>query len=282
MHASPSLIADIATTVAYLGPAGSFSHAGARGLFGRSARYAEAATIDGVFDAVRGANATFGVVPIENSTEGIVTNAVDALIDGGVLIRRELVLDINHCLMSKSPALTDIERVYSHPQALAQCRQWLAKYLPAARLVPTTSTSAAARDAVADWSGAAIGSRLAAELNSLPVLRDGVQDVMNNATRFAMLATEDSPRTGNDKTSVVFAVHDARGALRRVLAIFDDAGINLTRIESRPSRQKAWDYVFLADLEGHRHDGNVAAAMKALVLSCPMVRCLGSYPRYVG
>jgi chorismate mutase / prephenate dehydratase len=198
-----------------------------------------------------------------------------------VMIRREFVSDIAHCLMSNADGLTRVERVYSHPQALAQCRVWLAKNLGAAQLVQTTSTSAAAREALADASGAAIGSRLAAELNGLPILRENVQDAAENATRFVMLAAEDAPRTGDDKTTVAFAVHDARGALLRVLDVFERNAINLTRIESRPSRQKAWDYVFLADLEGHREDANVAAAMAVLAASCPMFRCLGSYPKHV-
>jgi chorismate mutase/prephenate dehydratase len=266
--------------VAFLGPAGTFTHAAARELFGLAARYSEAGTIDGVFDAVRRGDAAFGVVPIENSTEGSVTRAVDALIDGGVLIRRELVLDVSQCLMSVATGLTEVARVYSHPQALAQCRVWLATNLANAQLVQTPSTSAAAREALADANGAAIGSRLAAELYDLPVLRDKVQDVAENATRFVMLATEDAPRTGRDKTSLAFAVHDARGALLRVLEVFDRNDINLTRIESRPSRQKVWDYVFLADLDGHREDENVRAALAVLDDKCPMLRILGSYPKH--
>jgi chorismate mutase/prephenate dehydratase len=156
----------------------------------------------------------------------------------------------------------------------------LATNLANAQLVQTPSTSAAAREALADANGAAIGSRLAAELYDLPVLRDKVQDVAENATRFVMLATEDAPRTGHDKTSLAFAVHDARGALLRVLEVFDRNDINLTRIESRPSRQRVWDYVFLADLDGHREDENVRAALAVLDDKCPMLRILGSYPKH--
>jgi chorismate mutase/prephenate dehydratase len=266
--------------VAFLGPVGTFTHAAARELFGLAARYTEATTIDSVFDAVRRGDAAYGVVPIENSTEGSVTPAIDALIEGGVFIRRELVLEIGQCLMSTAEGLTRIERVYSHPQALAQCRVWLAKHLAGAQLVQTPSTAAAAREALADAAGAAIGSRLAAELYGVPVLRDNVQDLAENATRFVMIATEDAPRTGRDKTAIAFAVHDEQGALLRVLEVFRDHGINLTRIESRPSKQRAWDYVFLADLEGHREDENVGAALTALAGKCPMLRSLGSYPRH--
>lgn len=267
--------------IAFLGPAGTFTHAAARELFGGAARYTEASTIHGVFDDVRRGRAIYGVVPIENSTEGSVTTAVDALIDGdGVVICRELLLEVNHCLMSFATCRTHITRVYSHPQALAQCRAWLATNLPGADLVQAASTAAAAREAAADISAAAIGSRFAAELNDLPVLQEKVQDLAENATRFVQLATEDAPRSGSDKTTVAFAVHDARGALRRVLEVFDDHGINLTRIESRPSRQKAWDYVFLADVEGHRDDDALRTALSILAERCPMLRSLGSYPRH--
>lgn len=266
--------------VAFLGPAGTFSHAAARQLFGLAARYTEATTMPGVFDAVRRGESTFGVVPIENSTEGSVNDAVDELAAGGVLIRRELVMDVSQCLLTRAPGLTAIERVYSHPQALGQCRVWLAKNIAGAQLIQTPSTSGAARDAAADDAGAAIGSRLAAELYGLPVLRERIQDRSENATRFVMLAAEDAPRTGDDKTTLLFSVKEGRGALRRVLEIFDEQGINLTRIESRPSQKKAWDYVFLADLEGHREDENVARALALLEERCPMARLLGSYPRY--
>jgi chorismate mutase / prephenate dehydratase len=267
-------------SVAYLGPAGTFTHAAARAAFGLGSRLRDTTTIDGVFDLVRRREVDYGVTPIENSTEGSVTNTVDALIDNDVVvIRRELLLDVRHCLISLATDLSGVTRVYSHPQALAQCRAWLADNLAGAEHVPTASTAAAAREAARDEGAAAIGGRLAAELCSVPILRDDVHDVAGNATRFVVLATTDAPCTGHDKTSVVFAIHDARGALRRVLEVFDDHGINLSRIESRPSRQKAWDYVFLADLEGHRDDDNVRDALAILAARCPMLRTLGSYPR---
>jgi chorismate mutase/prephenate dehydratase len=265
--------------VAFLGPAGTFTHAAARELFGLAARYTEAGTIESVFDAVRRAEVAFGVVPIENSTEGSVTHAVDELLAGGVLIRRELVLEVSQCLMTKAAGVTSIQRVYSHPQALAQCRLWLAKNLPGAQLVQTTSTAAAVREATTDEGGAAVGNSLASEIYGLPVIREHIQDVPENATRFVLLATEDAAPTGHDKTALAFSLRDGRGALRRVLEVFDANDINLTRIESRPSRQKAWDYVFLADLEGHREDAGVKQAVLQLTERCPMVKLLGSYPR---
>lgn len=265
--------------VAYLGPEGTFSQMAARRLFGLAARYREASTIDGVFHAVREKDAVYGVVPLENSTEGSVARTVDALLEGGLLIRQELVLEISQCLLSRVTSLPSIERVYSHAQALAQCRVWLAKNMPRAQLVETPSTATAVREAMSDEAGAAISGSLASEIYGVPILRERIQDQPENATRFVVLATEDAPRTGNDKTSVAFSVHDGRGALRKVLSVFEDAGVNLTRIESRPSKKAQWDYVFMSDLEGHRSDAHVAAAIRQIEASCPFVRVLGSYPR---
>jgi len=266
--------------VSFLGPEGTFSHMAARHLFGLAARYCEATTIAGVFDAVRAGDATYGVIPIENSTEGSVTASADALIEGGLLVRQELVLDVAHALLVRPGLkLGAIQRVYSHPQPLAQCRMWLAKNVPGAQLVQTASTVVAAHEALADANGAAIGSRLAAEILGLELLREGIHDRPENATRFFVIAKRDAPRTGRDKTTIAFSVKDGRGVLRSVLGVFDDAGINLTRIESRPSHQKLWDYVFLADLEGHREDAVVGEALSLLGERCDMVRVLGSYPR---
>ncbi len=265
--------------VAFLGPEGTFTHMAARHLFGLLARYREAITIDGVFDAVRAGGAAYGVVPIENSTEGPVTHSVDALIEGGLLIRQELVQDVSHCLLGRGAGLSAVERVYSHPQALAQCRGWLAKNLPEAHLLQTPSTAAAAQKVDGDDRAAAIASLLAADLYGIPVLRERIQDRPENATRFLVIAKQDAPRTGDDKTTVAFSVHDERGALRQALAVFEEAQINLSRIESRPGRHKPWDYVFVVDLIGHREDPGVARAIDRLRAHGEMVKVLGSYPR---
>jgi len=269
-------------TIAYLGPEGTFSHAAARHVFGLAATYMETTTIDGVFDAVSRREAKHGVVPIENSSEGSVPHAVDALINGEVLIRGELELEVSQCLLTRAAGLGAIERVYSHPQPLGQCRVWLAKNLGAAQLVQTASTVVAVREALADPRGAAIASRLAADLYGLPIMRERIQDRAENFTRFALISLEDAPRTGDDKTTLAFSIRDAlgRGALRRVLGIFDEEELNLTRVESRPSREKPWEYVFLVDIEGHRDDENLQRAMTRLKERCPMLRHLGSYPRY--
>ena len=269
-------------SVSFLGPSGTWSHHAARTFFGFAARYVEEASLEGVVDAVRKGRAEYGVVPLENSTEGAVQGALGALLEGGVSIRRELRMPIEHCLMGRAEALTDLRRVYSHPQALAQCRQWLHQNLPHAQLVHTPSTAAAVREAELDELGAAIGSPLAGQLSGLPVLRDRVQDRRENATRFVCVGTEDAAPTGDDRTTLAFRMKSdgQKGALRTALRAFDDYGVNLTRIESRPSSADAWRYVFVVDLEGHRSEPQVAAALEALAEGCDRVQVLGSYPSY--
>ncbi len=276
---SASLALQEPIKVAYLGPEGTFSHAAARQFFGLAATYSEATTFDGVFDAVSRRHAVYGIVPVENSSEGTVPHAVDALVNGDLLIRAELDIEVSQCLLGKTSGLSAIERVYSKAEVLGQCRLWLAKNLGGAQLVQAPSTAAAVREALNDPQSAAIASRLASELYGLPVLRERMQDRAENFTRFVVVSHEDAARTGDDKTTVAFSLRDGRGALMRALAVFDDQGVNLTRIESRPSREKSWEYVFLADLLGHREDEPIALAMARLRDACPMVKHLGSYPR---
>jgi len=251
----------------------------ARKVFGPNASYRENATIMRVFEAVSSGATEFGVVPIENSTEGGVNQTVDELLTRELRIRGEVVLEIAQCLLGRGRDLSGIERVASHPQGLAQCRHWLSEHLPRAEQIASLSTSAAAHEASLDPSMAAISSPLAAELNGLNVIREGIQDSAENATRFLVIAREDAPRTGRDKTSLVFSTAHSRGALRQALEIFDRAGINLSRIESRPAPGRRWEYVFLTDLEGHREDEAVANALRELEEMCSMVRVLGSFPR---
>ncbi len=265
--------------VAYLGPEGTFSQMAARHLFGLQPRYRECATIDAVFDAVRSKDAAYGVVPFENSTEGAVSMTSDALLEGGLRIKQEYVLPVSHCVLSRATSLGAIDTVYSHPQALAQCRAWIARHLPRAQVVQTTSTAAAAREAQTDDRAAAIGSAVAAELHDLPVLRSSVQDRPENATRFVVIARDDAPPTGKDRTTIAFGVVDQKGALRRVLTLFEKNGVNLTRIESRPSRKQAWHYVFLIDVDGHRLDPHLAKALRAVERTADFVKIVGSYPR---
>jgi chorismate mutase/prephenate dehydratase len=265
--------------VAFFGLLGTWTHMAARQVFGKHASYLENATIAEVFATVRAGGASHGVAPIENSTEGGVNQTLDELIEHDLSIQREVVLDISQCLLAKSSDLSAITRVASHPQALAQCRRWLLEHLPNARQIVSSSTSSAAREAASDVSSAAISSPLAAELYGLEVVVKGIQDHANNQTRFVVVADRDSEPTGTDKTSLVFSTAHARGALLRVLTVFDRAGLNLTRIESRPALGKRWEYVFLADLEGHRLDPAVARALADLRSLCSVVKVLGSYPR---
>lgn len=266
-------------SVAYMGPPGTFSHIAARSAFGLGARYVETVTIGSVIDAVSRGNVTYGVAPIENSTEGGVTATLDGLFDADVMIRSEFVIEVTQCLIGRQEDLTRIRRVHSHPQPLAQCRLWLARHLPQVELVSSTSTAAAMREAALDEASAAIGSRLAAELYDLSVIRESVQDRAENATRFVVLAKSDAGPTGKDKTSILFSTSHSRGALRRALEVFDDEGLNLTRIESRPAIGKRWEYVFFTDVEGHRSDQPVRRAIERLREGCSTVKVLGSYPR---
>lgn len=280
MSASVSLQATV--RVAYLGPAGTFSHLAARKLFGYAPSYLEEATIEGVFEAVVRGRASYGVVPLENSSQGPVAAAIEGLLSGGCVIRREIVIPIVHCLMGRAPGLSQVERVYSHPQALGQCRNWLARALSDAQLVHTSSTAAAVQQARNDPGGAAIGSSLSSELYALPILAEGIQDHAHNQTRFVMIGHEPARPTGDDRTMLAFSIQDdrRRGSLRRTLGCLEQHGVNMTRIESRPNRSEPWRYVFVVEVEGHAQDGAISQALESLGARCEWVRVLGSYPRY--
>lgn len=265
--------------MAYFGLPGSWTHMAARKFFDNIGEFRENSTISRVFSAVSSGAAAHGVLPIENSTEGGVNQTVDELMASELHVCGEVVLEIAQCLLGHATELSEIQRVASHPQGLAQCRHWLEQHLPHATQIATLSTTAAAQDAAQDRRLAAISSPLAAELTQLPIIRQGMQDEAGNATRFVVIARADAERTGRDKTSLVFSTAHTRGALRQALEVFDDAGLNLTRIESRPAPGKRWEYVFLTDLEGHREDEAVARALTQLNARCSMVRVLGSYPR---
>ncbi|MFZ5894053.1 MAG: prephenate dehydratase [Myxococcota bacterium] len=266
-------------TVAYMGPSGTFSHIAAHTAFGLAARYVETPTIGAVLEAVARGSVAYGVAPIENSTEGGVTATLDAFLELDVMIQREFVIEVTLCLLGRERELGGIRRVYSHPQPLAQCRSWLSRHLPHAELVTSPSTAVAAREAASEENSAAIGSSLLAQLYGLEIIQESIQDRAENATRFVVVAKTDAERSGRDKTSVAFSAAHVRGALRRALEIFDDEGLNLTRIESRPALGRRWEYVFFTDFEGHRTDANVAKAIDRLRHACSTVRVLGSYPR---
>jgi len=265
--------------VAFLGPEGTFSHIAARGAFGSAALYEPALSLDDVFEIVRRGDAEYGVVPIESLAEGSVDSTLDALWRSDLQIRMELLQEVSHCLLTLAPELAKIEKVYSHPQALAQCRSFLTRHLPSAQAIPTASTARAAQEALADASAAAIASKLAGELYGLPCLRESIQDRRPNLTRFVVVAKSDAPRTGEDKTSLAFSTKNEVGALRRVLSIFEDANIDLSRIESRPHEKNPWEYVFFVDAHAHRLDEPFATAIEKLAAHCSALRIFGSYPR---
>ncbi len=265
--------------IAYMGPPGTFSHLAAIQAFGSAPLHVECSTIANVFSSVERGEADFGIVPIENSIEGGVTHTHDCLLKSNLLICSELVLDVRLCLAAIRDDLTQITRVYSHPQPLAQSRIWLATHLPRAQLVPCTSTTAAAQQAAEERESAAIVSTLGAELSGLQIIAEAIEDAADNATRFVTIAPEDATPTGHDKTSVVFSTPDERGALMQILSIFDSEGLNLSRIESRPDRARRWEYVFFTDIAGHRTEARMQRALKRVQGQCQMVQVLGSYPQ---
>jgi chorismate mutase/prephenate dehydratase len=276
---SACVVLETPLKVGYLGPPGTFSHIAARSIFGLGASYVDFPSIGGIFTAVERARVDYGVVPIENSTEGGVTFTLDSFLTSDAKIRGEFLLDVTMCLVGKNPDLGRLERIYSHPQPLGQCRGWLAQHVPQAQLVSMPSTTAAAREAANDENAAAVASHLAAELLGLDVLAESIQDMSVNVTRFVLLAREEAEPTGRDRTSIVFSTPDEKGALLSALTIFSNAGLNLSRIESRPGREKLWEYVFFVDVEGHQTDPAVARAIEQLRGVSRMVRILGSYPQ---
>lgn len=264
-------------TVAYLGPEHTFSHLAARKRFGRRAEFVAAGSIADVFDAVERGTANFGVVPIQNSTEGVVGLTLDCLLTTPLRICAEIYVQVHHFLAAAGD-LAQIREVRSHPQVLAQCRIWLREHLPGVAQVATSSSSAAAEAAAGNPAIAAICTREAAQAFGLTVLEERIEDLADNRTRFFVVGDLDVPPTGADKTSLVFTTPHRAGALHRALGTFAEHGINLTLIESRPARARLWEYVFFVDFEGHQQDPGPAAALSALAEFCPLLKVLGSYP----
>ena len=277
---SASLSLEGVQTVAYLGPPATFTHLAARSKFGESATYVPVSGIKEVFDEVERGQALYGVVPIENSTEGVVNYTLDLFIDANVMIYGEVTQEVSHHLMSNAKALHDITTVYSHPHALAQCRHWLKTHLPHVSVVETSSTSRAAERCVEDPSAAALASALAAEMYGLQILKKRAEDNTNNVTRFVVLCKHPSDPTGNDKTSIMFSVKDKAGALYDLLRPFASSGINITKIESRPSRRKIWEYIFFMDMEGHMNEDRIRRTVEEIQSRCLFVKILGSYPTH--
>jgi len=264
--------------VAYLGPQATFTHQAARERFGAGAALKPTRGIGDVFDEVERGRVAFGVVPVENSTEGAVNVTLDRLVESDVLICGEAYLEIAQHLLSRAGSLGEVKRVLSHPQGLAQCRSWLAQHLPDVPTEETSSTAAAVEMAAADPTLAGIASALAGELYGVPVLRDRIEDNRHNATRFLVIGRQPIGASGRDKTSILFAMRNVPGALYRILEPIVTNGINLTRIESRPAKSRAWEYVMFVDVEGHRDTPNVAAALREIAERTIYLKILGSYP----
>lgn len=272
--------------IGYLGPRGSFSHVASQAHFGSSVTFEAVTNIESVFDEVRRGHVDYGLVPIENSTGGGITETLDAFRDcrGEVVVYAEALITIRHNLLSNS-APEKIKRIYSKPEIFTQCRKWITSTYPMAELIPAASSSKASDTAFREQqedpeSGvAAIGSALAGQVYGLNVLYEDIEDNPNNITRFLVISKQQAMPSGQDKTSIMFMTDNSPGCLVRVLAIFDRAGINLSHIEKRPSGRENWKYSFFIDTEGHRDDKVMQMAIEQARNDCEEITVLGSYPR---
>jgi chorismate mutase/prephenate dehydratase len=275
---SSALSLEKSMQVAYLGPEATFTHQAAIRRFGSSLRYASQKTIGDVFTEVSKNRAEYGVVPVENSTEGVVTHTLDMFVDSDLKIVAQIVLPVQHCLLSNCPR-PQIKKLFAHPQSLGQCRAWVQNNLPRVEIIETSSNARSAELATKEPGTAAIAGILAAEKYDLTVIEYDIQDNAANATRFLVLGRQCSPATGRDRTSIMISITDKVGALHSALAAFRRYRINMTKIESRPSKRKAWEYFFFIDCDGHMQDRKVENALRHLGEHCNFVKVLGSYPR---
>ncbi|MFH1772201.1 MAG: prephenate dehydratase [Candidatus Omnitrophota bacterium] len=268
-----------ALKIAYLGPQGTFTHMAAAKKFGKKQQYVSSESISDVFDKVSRGEVDYGVVPIENSIEGVVNYTLDMFFDSDLQICAEVTLNISHCLLGKRKE--NIKRIYSNPQVFAQCRAWIGRHYNKAQLIPALSTARAALLAKKDNNGACIGNKILASLYGLNVFASSIEDAMHNYTRFLVISRNDSLPSDNDKTSLLFSIKDKVGALHDVLSCVKKHGINLTKIESRPSKRKAWEYYFFVDCQGHKSSPVFKKALRELERSCIFVKVLGSYPKEI-
>ncbi len=275
---SASLSLEEPLKVAYFGPAATFTHLAALSHFGSSSEFIPMEGIKGVFGAVESGKAEYGVVPIENSTEGIISYTLDMFMDLDLKITAEIMIEVSHNLLSKSGDKGLVKKIYSHPPATAQCRRWLEVNMPQIPVLEATSTAKAAELASEDENAAAIASELAAKVYNLNFVESHIEDSRHNVTRFLVISKHSYLRTGRDKTSIMFSIKDRPGALYDILLPFKKAKINLTKIESRPSRRKAWEYIFFLDMEGHIEDKKVKKVIDAIKDGCLYLKILGSYP----
>ena len=263
--------------VAYLGPVGTFTHIALLEIFGEQVEALPQKTISDVFNAVESGKASFGVVPIENSTEGAVTYTLDEFLETDLRIVSEKFLRISYSLVSLCNDISQVKKIYSHPQPLGQCKAWLRANLPNAEVNSVSSTAMAAETTAWDKYSAAIASGMASRLYNLNVLVSGIEDSRQNFTRFLVLGKKDNPLTGNDKTSIVCALKDRPGALYNLLRPFADAGINMTKIESRPDKKKMWEYNFFIDFIGHRDENIIKETLEKMKEETIFLKVLGSY-----
>ena len=267
--------------VAFLGPEGTFTQQAVYRHFGHSVHALSLPSIDGVFEQVQSGEADFGVVPIENSSQGIVSHTLDMFLVSDLKICGEIELRVHQNLLSLAKSLDQIERVYSHEQSLSQCKSWLKAHLPGRELIPVGSNSEAARRVRNTPEAAAIAGRAAADVYGLPILSADIEDHPDNTTRFLVIGRKLFAPSGEDKTTLLLSGHEGPGLLYGLLQPFQAHGVNMTRIESRPSRRGKWAYVFFVDVEGHAEDDNVAAALADLEKVSKLSRVLGSYPKAI-
>jgi chorismate mutase/prephenate dehydratase len=267
--------------VAFLGPEGTFSQQAVFKHFGSSVNTKPVPAISDVFNAVELDKCHFGVVPVENSTEGVINHTLDRFLTSPLRICGEVEIRVHQNLMGHAASLDEIREIFSHQQSLAQCRLWLDRHLPHVKVTAVSSNAEAARLASLDSHAAAIAGVAAAEVYQLPVLETNIEDQANNTTRFIVIGKQDSAPTGKDKTSLVFSTGNQPGALYKALESFAKFGIGMVNIESRPSRQGLWEYVFFIDIDGHGADPQVAEALDLLRANVNMLKLLGSYPKAV-
>lgn len=264
--------------IAYLGPEGSFTHTAAMLKFGQSVEYEPVVDIRTIFEEVSKTHCDLGVVPVENSAGGGVIETLDAFVDSDVMVCAEVLMAIHHNLLANC-ALGEVEKVYSKPEVFAQCRNWLSSTFKDARTIAVASSAKAAQTAADEPDSAAIGSRIAAEVYGLKIICENIEDTANNVTRFLVLSKQDTTPTGDDKTAMLFSTAHKAGALADVLDVFKSRKVNLTNIESRPSRKRQWEYYFFIDCQGHKTDENVQQAVEEARGHCLQLSILGSFPR---
>jgi len=276
---SATLALEKPLSIAYLGPATTFSHQAALKQFGHSAVFVPAQSLEAIFKDVEQGISDYGVVPIENSIEGVVNLTLDCFVDSPLYICDEILLGISLYYLSKNGDTKQIKKIYSHPQPLAQCRNWLNRYAPDIEQIATSSTAVAAEMASKDKHAAALAGKLAAEFYNLKIIARKIEDRSQNTTRFLVISPEKSKRAKHNKTSVMFSIRDEAGSLIKVLQMFARHDINLTKIQSRPLKNRPWEYLFYVDFQGHAEDPKIAKVLETVGRRSVFMRVLGSYPR---